>query len=148
MHNNYEILLAMYKHAHSFEKVSDVKAFQAYDQLLSFIVENDIQSDNLTRECNYRYILLYGKIITKYEIEKDLRQKIHLFKNKNKDSPAAGAALCRIYSVIIANAFFDGRLRKKATESDIKSASLLLQNLQIETDDSMNLRRLLKEIYC
>lgn len=146
MHNNYEILIAMYNRAQSLEKISDVKAFQAYDQLLDFIVENDLQLDDFTRECNYRYVLLYGKIITKYEIEKDLRRKIHLF--KNKDNPAAVAALCRIYSIIIANAFFDGRLQNKATECDIKSASLLLKNLQIETEDSMNLRRLLEEIYC
>lgn len=141
-----EILISMHNKSKSLETINAAKSFQAYDDELCLIIENDLNEPaDLIEECKYRHMLMFAKTISKEEIQNDLRLIINRI-SELKDNPAAIAALCKIYGTIIANFYFANQLKTSEAQHDIIEAKSLLSKVVIETDDSVNLRKLLDEI--
>lgn len=145
---NYDIqlLLTIQKEAKSLEDISPAKAFQKYDEALNLIFNLKMEGPvDVIDECNYRRDLMYGKSITKKQLDKDVKVKIEAIRDL-KDNPAALAALCKLYLVALSYFYFNNKLDSREVKDVVAEINTILQQVKIKTRDSENLERFLNEI--
>lgn len=139
-------LISIYNKAKSLEEVSVTEAFKAYDDALQLINDNNlIEPKDIIKKCKHGYLKMYNQTIGKPAVQNELRQTLDYVKQLN-ESPRTIKALCKLYIMLIANAYYTGQHKSDQAKQDINAAELLLQKVTIDTEYSVKLRKLLEEI--